>query len=395
MTTKSTPKILVPLDGSTLAEQAIPFAAALAEPDEELVLFHVADGPTPPSDVRGWRLPMTDQDLAKQEDLTRQALAATGERWHDVATRFDVRVGEGDPAREILRAAGEIGAELIVMASHGRGALGRWTFGSVADRVARVSPVPVMIVRAQDASVEVAPASISRFVVPLDGSDLATQALPVAARLAQRTQRPVHLVCAIPPADDLLVPTPGFGLPRANEAYRDAVAALEEQANRMLVDNARAVERADIPVTQQLAEGQPFAAIVDATHPGDVIVLTSHGHGGPAWWALGSVAEKLIRHAPGPVVVVRPRVAKRSAGTRAALRARRPHPGMAVLGADGGRIGRVKAVSEIDVLVDRPLQPDLYVPLGAVALVEDGQIVLAVAADQVDHMGWPDTLVAG
>ena len=82
------------------------------------------------------------------------------------------------------------------MTTHGRGALGRWAFGSVADQVTRRSPVPVLVVRPAETVEEAAPA-IQRLVVPLDGSTLAEEAVPVAQSLAQRLNVPVHLLTAI------------------------------------------------------------------------------------------------------------------------------------------------------------------------------------------------------
>lgn len=307
-------KILVPLDGSSLAEQAIPYAATLAGPNEEITLLHVAPPPTPARDLRGWNLPMTEQDQARYVDRLRAALAEVAERWHSVAPAVAIEVAIGDPSEEILRTAQRQGIDLIVMGSHGRGALGRWRFGSVADRVARTSPIPVMIIRPQDAPVEIGPVPLHRFIVPLDGSELAAQALPVAERLARRTHRPIHLIRVLPQTDELLLPTPGFGVPAANVEYRDITAALVQEATRMLEDEAARLESAGIPTTWQLGEGSPFAGIADAARPGDVIVLASHGRSGLTRWVLGSVAEKLIRLAEAPVIVVRATAAGTQAG---------------------------------------------------------------------------------
>ena len=76
------------------------------------------------------------------------------------------------------------------MASHGRGAVGRWTFGSVADRVARSSPLPVLIVCPTEGGADPRHAEITRVVAPLDGSELSQRALPVAESAARRLRVP-------------------------------------------------------------------------------------------------------------------------------------------------------------------------------------------------------------
>lgn len=306
MDTETPPLILVPLDGSPLAEQAIPYAAATAGPDHELLLLRVAPAPEPARDYyTRRRLPMTEQDLVKYEGSLVEELTREARRWADVAPRVRARAVTGDdPAEQLLKVAIEERVDLIVMASHGRGALGRWTFGSVADRVARSSPVPVMIVRPQDAAVEIGEAEVFRFVVPLDGSELAASALPVAERLARRTHRPVHLIRVIPPVTEVVRSEPASG-GLSPEVTHDVYASIEANAGRPLAEIAQRLQAAGIPTTWEILVGAPDARIVDATHPGDVVVISSHGRGGIRRWLIGSVAEKLVRLARGPVVVVR------------------------------------------------------------------------------------------
>jgi nucleotide-binding universal stress UspA family protein len=159
--------ILVPLDGSALAEQALPYAEALAAPGRELILLEV--GP--------------DEDELSLLD-----------RHADSCARL--QTATGDPAQQILQVARDLGVGLIVMTRHGRGALGREAFGSVADTVTRTAPVPVLVVRPDTDEAPAAPV-IRRVVVPLDGSSLAERALPTAQALAEQLKVPMHLVTAI------------------------------------------------------------------------------------------------------------------------------------------------------------------------------------------------------
>jgi nucleotide-binding universal stress UspA family protein len=298
---RTTPAILVPLDGSPLAEQALPYAQALLAPGAELILLRVVEEPEAISGMRGPLLvPIADErrmlERLAHDDLTRAEATLGSER---PPVRSEI-VG-GDPAEQIVRLAAERRVELVAMTTHGRGALGRWIFGSVADRVARSATVPVLLVRPGERDPR--PVAVRRLVVPLDGSVLAEEALPIAQVLARRLGVPLHLVTAIDVAR--LIPralTPVVAFDAA--VYQETVAQLEAGATATLADVGVRLEREGVKTSSQVVQGSPFAAITDVVQDGDLLVMTSHGRGGVHRWLLGSVAEKLVREAPGPVVLV-------------------------------------------------------------------------------------------
>jgi nucleotide-binding universal stress UspA family protein len=160
-----------------------------------------------------------------------------------------------------------------------------------------------MIVRPRDAQVEVGPAPLQRFVVPLDGSELAARALPVAERLARRTRLPIHLIRVLPVAAESWLPS--FGDTTLSESMHDAALAVERGAVETLETAEAALAAAGVPTTSSLEAGDVVERIATAARPDDVIVLASHGESGLRRWALGSVAEKLVRHAEAPAIVVR------------------------------------------------------------------------------------------
>lgn len=265
--------ILVPLDGSDLAERALPYAEALAGPGCQLILLEVGQ----------------DEEEFHLQDQHQGACA-----------RLETAIG--DPAQQILNLATQMGVGLIVMTTHGRGALGRWAFGSVADEVSRTSPVPVMIIRPTEGSSQPAPV-IRRVVVPLDGSPLAAQALPTAEAIAQQVNVPVHLVTAIDLTRLLpveLMPTVAFSA----DLYEGAVTQAQREADEWLTQAAAQLQRAGVVTTQAVITGSPQAVMQEVIQPGDVIVLTSRGHHGAARLVLGSLTEQLIRNAAAPVVLV-------------------------------------------------------------------------------------------
>ena len=142
--------ILVPLDGSSLAERALPVARVLAQKfDSQIILLRVLDipSPTPPTShpevTIGWVREAREYALQEAQSYL-QAVQSELDR-QGVATQISLR--DTSPAEDILDTVRTEGIDLIVMSSHGRGGLARWTFGSVAEKVTRHSLCPVLLVR--------------------------------------------------------------------------------------------------------------------------------------------------------------------------------------------------------------------------------------------------------
>ncbi len=296
--------VLVPLDGSSLALQAIPFASALAGPNGKLIFSTILDVVEPRYDKFGYALPLTEQDQERVASRAVEYLEAIAGEWINGRGPAHVVVSTGDPAEEILRIASEEAVELIAIASHGRGAIGRMRFGSVADRLTRSAEIPVLVVRPGDGEVELDRGRIGRFVVALDGSDRAKKALDVVTAIASQTGDSVHLVSAVPGPDAIAVPMPWMGPPVVQYDVGETVLTLERRAVDQLTELANGLNDRGIETTFSVAIGEPFEVIDAAAKPHDVIVLTTHGRGGLERWALGSLAEKLVRSARAPVLVV-------------------------------------------------------------------------------------------
>lgn len=303
--------ILVPLDGSPEAAQALPYARALLPGGGEIHLFTaVSDlGPLVPDPVlSGWQwTPGAEQEAAYAAELNaaRAALQQVVTQQPDSGTTWSVEVALGDPASQILQAIAQRQPDLVVMATHGRGAFGRTLFGSVADRIVRNSPAPVLLVRPGSTP---APerAAIARLLVPLDGSALAEAALPVATALARSLGVPIHVVRATNSAKVLATLGGGGPFPAAPPAaiYEQLGTDLENDATTYLSGVATGLQAEGIAATWEVRDGSPYAEIASAVKPGDLLVMTSHGRSGVMRWLLGSVAEKLVRDAPAPVLLV-------------------------------------------------------------------------------------------
>jgi nucleotide-binding universal stress UspA family protein len=279
--------ILAPLDGSEEARSALPYAAVLAGRNGPIELLTVVK---------------SEQDLADGGEASVQAaLDAAGAELRAAGYDVKTRILVGDVPGHIVEAAANGGAYMIVMASHGRGAIDRLIRGSVADKVTREATVPVMVVRSAPAGT--GPATISRFVLPLDGSPLAEQSLPVATALSRRLGTPFYLVRAVNIAE-FMPPAVGMGEAIPFDVYDQTQEELEQDARQYLDNQAEKLRGEGFTVTTHVLSGPPAAAIAEASKPGDVIVLVSNERSGVMRWLMGSVAEELSRGDDVPVVLV-------------------------------------------------------------------------------------------
>jgi nucleotide-binding universal stress UspA family protein len=146
----------------------------------------------------------------------------------------------------------------------------------------------------------------TRIVVPLDGSDLAEQALPQAVELAQATRTSMHLVRVLD--FSYLAKLAGYPVHGAYvemTAFQQALQDEHDDAGAYLKAKIGELEGEGITVTTALLSGNPAPEIAAATQDGDVIVMSTHGRGGLARWFLGSVAEGIVRRATVPVMLIR------------------------------------------------------------------------------------------
>lgn len=293
---KDTGPILVPLDGSDLAEGALPWAAALARLlGAPLLLLSVWEG--------------ADKDLAKsfptlREDVTAKAQEHFGaylERARgtiDDGITVETRVREGEPGEAIPAAAAEAAARAIVIATHGRSGIGRWLYGSTASHLLRHAEVPVVAVGPR--ALERAPAEprVRHIMVPLDGSEGAQQALPVAQRLATAAGARISLVRGVPWAATAYPYTlPDAYLPQVDEELEaGAKAYLREQEAAVKGDVAAFVVRGS--VAEGLLEFEERESV-------DLVVMSTHARSGLARAALGSVADRMLQGI-APVLLIRP-----------------------------------------------------------------------------------------
>lgn len=303
--------VVVPLDGSPFAEHALPCAAAIARAARaklRLVLVHQL--PPPPTDRESLKLYTTLEVTVRktQRAYLREIAGRLRERWGFQVTSVSP---DGPVAATLLRYVDELGADLVVMSTHGRGTVGRALLGSVADEVVRTAPVPVLLVRPPEG--EPPPAdtawSTEEILVPLDGSPAAEAALEPAADLARLLGARLSLVQVIVP----IATTTDPPLPFPSGYDEHLTDIRRREAQDYLDDVAEGLRATGLAVGAAAVVGASAAgALVDLSRPGraGLLVIASHGRGGLRRLALGSVADKLVRAAAVPVLVVRGRKGK-------------------------------------------------------------------------------------
>jgi nucleotide-binding universal stress UspA family protein len=301
--------ILVPLDGSALAEQVIPYVRQLAPllhagvrllhvvPDAALERL-LADEDMRLAEWERHALPHATRVPCAWDSLRGQAedyLETQASQLRAEALGVSLSVRRGVPADMILAAAEPLSCSLIAMATHGYSGLRRWTLGSVADKVVRGTAIPTLVVRG---SGPLRAAGFRRIMVALDGSALAQQALPLALELAVAAHAELILLEAISPTIESYPCTP---LPSG------ILAALCDQASIALHTLADQFGSLSVPVTPVVVVGYAAEAIVEeAAHRHvDMIVMATHGWGGLRRWALGSVADKVLHATTTPLLLVR------------------------------------------------------------------------------------------
>lgn len=270
-------RILVPLDGGPESESALRFAMAL--PAESITILGV--------------IREIETDLAK---LPRYVDDLVG-RLRAEGRNATMRIVEGDPAERIVEAAVE--HDLVVMTTHARGAGGRLIYGSFADRVARHATTPVILLRAGEDLPE--PVRVNRVVVPLDGSALSEEAVGPAISMARDLNAKLHLVRV---ADPAMLYATAAAVAMTTEAYETVMNKIADEARAELQTIKNRVS-GDVSVSTDVRQGNPADELIEAIVPHDLIVMTTHGHGGMKRWFLGSVAERMVRQAHTPVMIVR------------------------------------------------------------------------------------------
>ena len=292
--------VLVPLDGSPRCEHALPLAAGVARrAGAALRLVHVR---RPAAVTPGMYLEYVPSVIAREQEYL-DAVARRVEQSAGLAPQTALLDG---PVVDALAAdAAAAHAGLLVLTTHGRGPFTRFWLGSVADELVRRTPVPLLVHRPHD---DAPRPDLSwepkRILVPLDGSPFGECALGPALALGRPCGAAVTLLRVIEPvplvAPDGIVPQPTA----LDAALLDE---LREQAEVYLSRTAERLRAEGVPVaTKAVVSDLVAAAVIEEGRGHDLTAVATHARPKLARFVLGSVADKIVRGAAGPVLVVRP-----------------------------------------------------------------------------------------
>jgi nucleotide-binding universal stress UspA family protein len=304
-------RMLVPLDGSELAEKVIPYAKELAgRLDLDLVLLHV-ENPMEQDSV-----PMHRAYIERMVEVMRtqsqEVQQRTGFKQGGKVVEVQGELTTGHPAEEILRYVDEKSIDLILMATHGRSGVRRWAMGGVADKVLRASKVPVWLVRAgipEEIVYDKWPHMT--ILVPLDGSELSESVLPHVEMLARQRGAELVYIVLIRVCEPLFVSAdyPQASMPLSwQEHVQQQIAWAKSGAVDYLTEVQKRLEGSGLRVRSDVLMGKPADEIIEYAHknPFNLIVMATHGRSGISRWEYGSVADKVLHGVYSPLFLVRP-----------------------------------------------------------------------------------------
>lgn len=298
--------ILVPTDFSAASARALPYARALAaQSGAKIHLVHAQEVDRLLTALGTAPLLLADR-VELRADYKRR-LEELG-RQHGIAPqRSECHLLDGNPFDAICDLETKLRAELIVVASHGYGAMRRALLGSTAERIVRHSPCPVLVIHEREhefigepRDVEAPSISITHIVAPTDFSDCSLVGVRHAVALARRYQARITIVHAV--NLNYVAPT-DFAIAYDFNALTEAAHKAAEETMATFLASIRTEE---ISLQAHVRPGTPIDVVCNfATESrADLVVTATHGHTGLSHALIGSTAEKLVRYAACPVLVI-------------------------------------------------------------------------------------------
>lgn len=280
-----TSPILIPVDGSELSDRILgPIGPLLKHRGGSILLLRVV----PPLGTR----PDQSEDLDVAEKHLFDLSQTLQKQGFEVRTRLE----RGDPTQQILEVVEDAKASLLAMSTHGRTGASRLMRGSVAERILRKCPIPLLLCNPHAIDKELEGDQFQRILVPLDGSSLANEILPLVEELALAYGSHVTLL-RVQPLIYTTVPSPMF----TGELWN------EEATRKTLEKQREDLAKAGIDVEIRATYGVESTEILDAAKEANLVAMTTHGRSGISRWWFGSVAESVVRHCPCPLLVLRSR----------------------------------------------------------------------------------------
>lgn len=292
-------RILVPLDGSELAQIALTYAEKLAgRLGSRITLVYVSET------AEDRYQHMHQFYLQKMIEATKHNAEGYIENPEIKEIKVDAVVLIGDPSEEIVVYGEKEDIGLIVMSTHGRSGIKRWAMGSVADKVLRATKQPLALIRAKHAYPDITGRAIlGRILVTLDGSKQSEAVIPYIEELASKLRSEVILLQVIAP-DYHIYTGAGqeYGV-YAEQQLNSARALARDYLEELVTGMKQKGITAESRVTFGTAADE-IIKFADALEAG-LVAMSTHGRSGVSRWALGSVAERVLRAGSTPLLLVR------------------------------------------------------------------------------------------
>ncbi len=286
-------RVLVPLDGSELAERAIPYAKTIAlNTGSELMLFTVTPAPSEKLDR-----PMNAYLELNAKELQSQGIKAS------------IAIAYGNVADELIGFADKSNIDLIIISTHGHSGIKRWVLGSVALKVLYGTCTPVLLIKSR--AHKISKVEFKKILVPLDGSPFSEASIPYVKELAKGAGGEIILLRVseppVLPADRSPAIKPSW------EEYRDILMAeIQRQAEEYLEGIKANLGKSGIKVRSQAILGKAAESILQIAQKEDInlIAMTTQGRTGISRWVYGSVASRIVEESLQTVLLIRPSVPK-------------------------------------------------------------------------------------
>jgi nucleotide-binding universal stress UspA family protein len=293
-------RILVPLDTSELAEVALPYAEQLAGRLGSAIILMSVSQSAEEKDQRVFR-----SYIQRTVEATREGAKRYLEKTAEQDVKVESTILVGNPAEEIVDYADRENIDLIVMATHGRSGIGRWTLGSMADKVLRATKRPVVLIRAKGTRPDMLEkGALNKVLVPLDGSKESEAVIPYIEDLASRLGAEVTFLQVVAVLYHVYV----SGDAPAQVPYtEEEMKPLKASAKSYLEKVSSGLKGKGVTTKHEVRVGGAGHEIIKLADEinADVVAMSTHGRSGVGRWVFGSVAEKVVRSGNTPVLLVR------------------------------------------------------------------------------------------
>ena len=292
--------ILLPLDGSTLAERVVPHAIALTEAfDSKLTLLRVV---FQDEDINSHGI-INPMDWQMRKTEAESYLKSIQARLKDIGINSEIQIIEGKPAHQIIEFAKHNDVRLIILSSHGSSGVSEWNINSTVQKVLFRAFIPVMIIRAyQEPFEEIEGLTYKRLLIPLDGSKRAECILPLAESICSAQNSKILLTHIVEE------PSMPRQTPLGEEEH-----ALIEQLNSISCEEAKKyMSQVSGQFNQDFVETiiekskKPTASLHDIIDREqiDLVLLSAHGFSGDNRWPYGKITLNFIAFGTTPLIII-------------------------------------------------------------------------------------------